>query len=581
MTPAERKRAFDRARAAVVRGRTSLMRSTRDDLVRLLKAAEGAIREQLASQPTDYQQWSLPQLSSEIRRTLDEFARDGGARISGAAGDAWSLGRELTEKPLVSAMPEASVASALPMLETTQLAAMRAFMIDRVKDIGVDAANKITAELGLVAIGAQSPSDAIGRVAEILGEASRARATTIVRTELGRAFSTAAQLRLEQAAGVVPGLKKQWRRSGKLHPRLHHDLADGQVREVNEPFVLKPLGRAPVELMYPRDPAAPASETINCFLPGTMISGLVQSAFRARYSGYAVRISTRAGLRLTVTPNHPVLAERGFAAARALREGDRLVCDATAVEGRTRSAPAVDINEQPIQEIFRAFGKTAAFRRPGREGDLHGDVRSVQGEIEVVGAAASLLRDREAARAQRGGKQSLESPGMGAAPLAGQRPPPLAAGGVALAAARAPCAPRLLLDGRPAGSFQREPHEAVRFGSAAQIDAGLTKLAGEDVPAEAAFLRELQQRFPGAVLLDEVLSLHWVWWSGWVYDVESPRHWIMACGILASNCGCESIPFKDDWKVLHAGREPGSPLLEDDGDSLQAVLARQRTRVPA
>ena len=41
-------------------------------------------------------------------------------------------------------------------------------------------------------------------------------------------------------------------------------LADSEVRNVNEPFVLYALGRNPVELRYPHDPAAPAGETINC-----------------------------------------------------------------------------------------------------------------------------------------------------------------------------------------------------------------------------------------------------------------------------------------------------------------------------
>jgi hypothetical protein len=41
---------------------------------------------------------------------------------------------------------------------------MRAFMVDRIKDIGLDGANKIIAELGLVVIGARSPSEAIGAV---------------------------------------------------------------------------------------------------------------------------------------------------------------------------------------------------------------------------------------------------------------------------------------------------------------------------------------------------------------------------------------------------------------------------------
>ncbi len=64
---------------------------------------------------------------------------------------------------------------------------------------------------------------------------------------------------IEQAAGVLPGLKKQWRRSGKPGSRIAHDAVDGQIREAARPFS---VGGA--TLMYPRDPAGPAAETINC-----------------------------------------------------------------------------------------------------------------------------------------------------------------------------------------------------------------------------------------------------------------------------------------------------------------------------
>ena len=74
-----------------------------------------------------------------------------------------------------------------------------------------------------------------------------------------RAIAAATQARQEQAAKALPGLKKQWRPSGKIHSRPAHDAADGQVRAVDEPFLVNG-----VPLLYPRDPAAPAAETVNC-----------------------------------------------------------------------------------------------------------------------------------------------------------------------------------------------------------------------------------------------------------------------------------------------------------------------------
>lgn len=70
---------------------------------------------------------------------------------------------------------------------------------------------------------------------------------------------------MEQAAAKVPGLGKQWRRSGKIHSRENHDLIDGQVRDVNQPFELhtKKDG-TPLLMMHPHDPTAPVGEVINC-----------------------------------------------------------------------------------------------------------------------------------------------------------------------------------------------------------------------------------------------------------------------------------------------------------------------------
>ena len=48
-------------------------------------------------------------------------------------------------------------------------------------------------------------------------------------------------------------------RSGKTFSRTAHDLADGQIVGVDEPFMVNG-----VPLMYPRDPAGPPAETINC-----------------------------------------------------------------------------------------------------------------------------------------------------------------------------------------------------------------------------------------------------------------------------------------------------------------------------
>jgi hypothetical protein len=136
---------------------------------------------------------------------------------------------------------------------------MRTFNTGKMKDITSAAADRINTQLGLVAIGGQSPGDALSNIAQILGPGSRGRAITILRTELGRAFSTATQLRQDQAVEVLPGLRKQWRRSGKIHSRPSHDLADGQIVKVDEPFLV-----GGIKILHPRHAGAPAKHVINC-----------------------------------------------------------------------------------------------------------------------------------------------------------------------------------------------------------------------------------------------------------------------------------------------------------------------------
>jgi hypothetical protein len=258
MNERERARAFRDLRAEQAARRPRLIADTRAEILRLLAEADARVRLRLAAQPGDAERWLLADLQVEIRRMLAEFSDRAAARLAATAGAAWEAGRELIDAPLAAG--GFRIDGAAPLLDGRQLVAMRAFMTDRMRDVGVAAANRINTELGLVVLGAQPAASAVTRVTEILAEASRSRAITIVRTEISRVYGVAGQARLEQAAAIVPGLKKQWRRSGKVHSRLHHDLLDGTVVDADQPFRLA----NGVKLMFPHDPKAPASETINC-----------------------------------------------------------------------------------------------------------------------------------------------------------------------------------------------------------------------------------------------------------------------------------------------------------------------------
>jgi len=250
MTPSE-------AINAAMKGRTRLINGTLDELRALLQQAERDILALLAALPSDYQAWYLPQLQAEIRRALEGLAAEAAAAVDAGQVTAWRQGSAMVDSVLAAS----AVSVVIPQLDPRQLSAMRQFLTEKIKDVSLEAANLINGQLGLVVIGAQNPFDAVKSVSRILGETTLRRGTTIVSTELNRAFSAANQLRMEQSAQYVPGLQKKWLKSGKREPRPEHVAIHGQVQPVDKPFVLE--GGA-VKMMQPGDPSAPARHTINC-----------------------------------------------------------------------------------------------------------------------------------------------------------------------------------------------------------------------------------------------------------------------------------------------------------------------------
>lgn len=223
----------------------------------LLNTAEAKISAALAATPTEWQTWYLPQLQNAVRAALLEVSTASPEVVNTASRAAWQNGIDIIDEPLAGV--GINIVSIAPQINVDRLVAMRGFMTDRIQNMSAELINKINSQLGLVAIGAQQPSDAISDIAKLLETGGRSRANTILRTELGRVTEIAKQLRRESALAAGVELQKQWRRSGKIHSRMSHDAADGQTVDVDKPFNI-----GGVSLMHPRDPTAPASETINC-----------------------------------------------------------------------------------------------------------------------------------------------------------------------------------------------------------------------------------------------------------------------------------------------------------------------------
>ena len=140
---------------------------------------------------------------------------------------------------------------------------MQQFTTGLISGATSETASAINRQLGQVMLGAATPFDAIQAVGKLLPDRTSSQVRGIVNTNLAAAFNSAAFDKLKAQAERDPALRKQWRRSGKLHSRDNHDAIDGQVQPVDKPFIVT-TKKGPVEIMFPCDPRAPIGETINC-----------------------------------------------------------------------------------------------------------------------------------------------------------------------------------------------------------------------------------------------------------------------------------------------------------------------------
>lgn len=255
-------RAFETEISHHLRERARLILAGETQVLQTLRDAREQILATLADLPADWQQWHLSRLLGQIEDVLAGATSRAGALFELRMQDAWRLGVDAVDKPLAAIGH--SVEMRLAQLDVNVLKQMRAFGSLRLKDVGSEASRKIGQQLGLVTIGAQTPFQAVKHVQTVLGAESSKRAAVIVHTEVARAFALANKERLAQAAPLVPGLGKQWRRSGKIHSRWNHDIMDGQVVAAGKPFKVPNPGGGFDMMQCPHDPTAPVAQIINC-----------------------------------------------------------------------------------------------------------------------------------------------------------------------------------------------------------------------------------------------------------------------------------------------------------------------------
>lgn len=349
------------------------------------------------------------------------------------------------------------------------------------------------------------------------------RAFMIANTETARAMTTQS-LSDYQQAGVG---QVDWLAEGDACP-------DCQENEDASPINLGddwPNGDPPV---HP-----------NCFPGETSVvaAGVLGSTARW-WDGELVEIVTDAGRHLTVTPNHPILTPKGWVAAGALVEGSDVISSSR--PERVAALVCPDDYHAPalIEEIAVALSGTGSVTTatvPVAAEDFHGDGTGSQ--VSVIRADRLLEDGWDVTLAEPLGEQHLARRGSektsftrsSALDLFGKRMGAPPGGGVGRGGVGT-----TLLRGTTGGL------QAVSGGHIADRDPLVAKGSGKGPAAHSKLPSELLYRLPGDVIVDPVVAVRRLPFSGHVYNLQTVCGWYIASGIVVHNCRCALAPVVDD-----------------------------------
>lgn len=257
--PSAKQKTFDRKVKALVKKANQLEAAEVKRSIALLADARKEVAAAVAS--SDWQLHRLAELKAAIERALADFGNQYGIQLREAQREFWETGIDLVDLPLRAV----GIVQALPEVDTTALSILQGYGTDLVDGLTKDATKKVTTEITLGIMGRKAPTEVMGAIGRNLRSKSifksiAARAETITMTEAGRVLEAAGQARKTAAAQVVPGLQKQWHYGhSPKQPRPAHLVAHGQVRDVDKPFDV-----GGEKLMYPKDPAGSAKNTVRC-----------------------------------------------------------------------------------------------------------------------------------------------------------------------------------------------------------------------------------------------------------------------------------------------------------------------------
>ncbi|HWR37018.1 MAG TPA: hypothetical protein VN622_14240 [Clostridia bacterium] len=243
----------------------ALTPQARKNVMELLDEARKRITSELVGMdPSRFSSAQLRAVKVSIDQAFSDFANVAVQDIGNMQATAAKLGAATVNKPMEAVfgpMP-------LGQVSKTTLSIAQGYTADLVTALSKTASANVNAAIQRAFLGGQPMSSIIEQVGRSLGNGKfdgifgpiGERAQAIAVNEILRVHSMSAQARLEDLSQAHPDLQKQWLWiPAAKRPRFDHQQASGQVVDVNQPFEV-----GGEKLMFPRDPAGSAENTINC-----------------------------------------------------------------------------------------------------------------------------------------------------------------------------------------------------------------------------------------------------------------------------------------------------------------------------
>ena len=215
---------------------------------------------------------SVKNLQGQTKETVERIWRDVESKFKVQLAEAGNLGQEAIDELMTILGENVLGDAAFNKAGLDNLKLMTDFSADLIVQVKDDIIQKVNTQIALGSTGGISPGQMISNIEDFIPTGTTRfssmtrgplmRAEAIVRTEVGRIYSIAQQMRTDQFAEAGIETFKVWNHSaGSAHPRSGHIAMDGQKVKNDESFENPETGE---ELRFPRDPAAPPEETINC-----------------------------------------------------------------------------------------------------------------------------------------------------------------------------------------------------------------------------------------------------------------------------------------------------------------------------